>query len=144
MNHNSIFRNKVLNYSNCDILGICETFLRGEEYLCAEGFRFYGSNRKYIHKKATRGSAGVGAFVKKELLNTFDVKIIDEDIEGILWLEFAAKFSKYHFYVVVCYLPPAYTCKPVDSEIFFQSILNQMYSYQHKGKIYICGDMNAL
>jgi hypothetical protein len=45
--------------------------LRGEEYLCAEGFRFYGSNRKYIHKKATRGSAGVGAFVKKELLNTF-------------------------------------------------------------------------
>jgi hypothetical protein len=31
----------------------------------------------------TRGSAGGGAFVKKELLNTFDVKIIDEDIEGI-------------------------------------------------------------
>jgi hypothetical protein len=28
--------------------------------------------------------------VKKELLNTFDVKIIDEDIDGILWLEFAA------------------------------------------------------
>jgi hypothetical protein len=82
--------------------------------------------------------------VKKELLNTFDVKIIDEDIEGILWLEFAAKFSKCYFYVVVCYLPPADTCRPVDSEIFFQSLLNQMYSYQHKGKIYICDDMNAL
>ena len=60
--------------------------------------RFYIllKNIKYIHKKATRGSAGVGAFVKKELLHTFDVKIIDEDIEGILWLEFAAKFSKCH------------------------------------------------
>ena len=112
--------------------------------MCAEGFRFYGSNRKYIHKKATRGSAGVGAFVKKELLNTFDVKIIDEDIKGILWLKFVAKFSKCHFYVVVCYLLPADTCRPVDSEIFFQSLLNQMYSYQHKGKIYICDDMNAL
>jgi hypothetical protein len=31
----------------------------------------------------------------------------------------------------------------VDSKIFFQSLLNQIYSYQHKGKIYICGDMNA-
>jgi hypothetical protein len=81
--------------------------------------------------------------VKKELLHTFDVKIIDEDIEGILWLEFAAKFSKCHFYVVVCYLLPADTCRPVDSKIFFQSLLNQIYSYQHKGKIYICGDMNA-
>ena len=65
--------------------------------MCAEGFRFYGSNRKYIHKKATRGSAGVGAFVKKELLNTFDVKIIDEDIDGILWLEFAASFRNITF-----------------------------------------------
>ena len=143
MNDNSIFRNKVLNYSNCDLLGICETFLRGEEYLSVEGFRLYGSNKKCINKKATRGSAGVGAFVKKELLHTFDVKIIDEDIEGILWLEFAAKFSKCHFYVVVCYLLPADTCRPVNSEIFFQSLLNQIYSYQHKGKIYICGDMNA-
>jgi hypothetical protein len=53
--------------------------------LCVEGFRFYGSKRKYIHKKATRGSAGVGTLVKKELLHTFDVKIINEDIEGILW-----------------------------------------------------------
>ena len=96
------------------------------------GFRFYGSNRKYIHKKATRDSAGIGVFVKNELLNTFDVKIIDEDIEGILWLEFAAKFSKCHFYVVVCYLPLADTCRPMDSEIFFQSLLNQIYSYQHK------------
>ena len=60
-------------------------------------FRFYGSKRKYIHKNATRGSAGVGAFVKKELLNTFDVKIIDEDIEGILWLEFAANFRNVTF-----------------------------------------------
>ena len=48
-------------------------------------------------KKATRGSAGVDAFVKKELLHTFDVKIIDEDIDGILWLEFAASFRNVTF-----------------------------------------------
>ena len=74
--------------------------------MCVEGFRFYGSNKKYINKKATRGSAGVGAFVKKELLHTFDVKIIDEDIEGILWLEFSAKFSKCHFYSVLTRVDP--------------------------------------
>jgi hypothetical protein len=98
-------------------------------YTCQQGVSSIQLHKRYIHKKATRGSAGVGAFVKKELLNTFDVKIIDEDIKGILWLEFAAKFSKYHFYVVVCYLPLADTCRPVDSEIFFQSLLNQIYSY---------------
>ena len=115
-----------------------------EKSICVQKVLDFMEVIESIHtKKATRGSAGVCAFVKKELLNTFDIKIIDENIERILWLEFAAKFSKCHFYVVVCYLPPADTCRPVDSEIFFQSLLNQIYSYQHKGNIYICGDMNA-
>jgi hypothetical protein len=70
-------------------------------------------------------------FVKRELLHTFDVKIIDEDIEGILWLEFAAKFSKCHFYVVVCYLLPADTCRPVNSEIFFLSSLFCLYTFYY-------------
>jgi hypothetical protein len=44
--------------------------------------------------KATRNSAGIGVFVKNELLNTFDIKTIDEYIEGILCLEILAKFYK--------------------------------------------------
>jgi hypothetical protein len=115
VNANSIFRNKLLNYSNCDILGICETFLRGEEYLCVEGFRFYGSNRKYIHKKATRGSAGVGAFVKKELLHTFDVKIINEEYKSFLYVG-KNKFGLINF-EKISPNPRVYTCQQGVSSI---------------------------
>ncbi|VDI38103.1 Hypothetical predicted protein [Mytilus galloprovincialis] len=51
--------------------------------------------------------------------------------------------SSFCFCVAVCYLPPADTCKPVDSEVFFQNLLRQTYCYQRKGKVFICGDMNA-
>lgn len=69
--------------------------------------------------------------------------MVNNEIEGILWLEFKSKFSSNNFCIVACYLPPSDTCKPVDPEIYFQNLLNQIYCYQHKGKIFICGDMNA-
>jgi len=81
--------------------------------------------------------------VKNDIFNSFSVNTIDDEIEGILWLEFSAKKSNICFCVVVCYLPPADTCKPVDAEVFFQNLLRQIYCYQHKGNIFICGDMNA-
>ena len=142
-NDNSTFRKKVLEYSYCDILAICETFLRGNEFLSIDGFRFYGQNRQNIHSRANRGSGGVSFLIRNELLNLFDVKVIDDDIEGILWLDFESRMAiSDNFCVAVCYLPPSETCNPVDPELFFQSLLRQVYCYQHKGNIIICGDFN--
>ncbi|CAC5380484.1 unnamed protein product [Mytilus coruscus] len=89
-NENSIFRGKVLIYINSDIIGICETFLRGNERLHVDGFRFYGNNRKTLHKRATCGSAGVGASAKNNIVNMFDIHVLDKEEEGVLWLEFSA------------------------------------------------------
>ena len=106
-------------------------------------FRFYGNNRKALHKRATRGSEGVGPFVKNYILELFDIQILDEDEEGILWLEFSAKLTKLCFCVAIFYLPPADSRRQVGANVFFQTLLQQVYSYQHKGKKFICGDFNA-
>ena len=58
-NDNARFRKRVLEYSQCDILALTETFLRGEERLNIQGYVFFGHNRTAFHKNATRGSAGV-------------------------------------------------------------------------------------
>ncbi|VDI33576.1 Hypothetical predicted protein [Mytilus galloprovincialis] len=73
----------------------------------------------------------------------FDIHVLDEEEEGVLWLEFSAKLEKLCFCVAICYLPPADSCRPVDSDVFFRNLLHQIYSYQHKGKIFICGDFNS-
>lgn len=117
--------------------------MRGNESLNVDGYKFYGNNRKQIHKRATRGSAGVGAFVKNEVSNSFEISILDDNVEGILWLEFNSKITNSRFCVAICYLPPAESCRPVDADTFFHDLLQQVYIYQHKGKIIICGDFNA-
>ena len=94
---------------------MCETFLRGDEILNVDGFRFYGLNRQMLHQNANRGSGGVGILVKNELLDYFDIKVVNNEIEGILWLESKFKFSSNNFCIVACYLPPSDTCKPVGS-----------------------------
>lgn len=61
----AILRKCILEYFQCDVLALTETFLRGDKILNVEGYTFYGHNKPTFHKNTTRGSAGVGVLVKK-------------------------------------------------------------------------------
>ncbi|CAC5419448.1 unnamed protein product [Mytilus coruscus] len=113
-NDNSTFRKLVLEHSNSDILAICESFLREEEQLCVPGYKWIGHNRTNLHRNAVRGSGGVGAFIRSELFNSFDIEIIDKSVEGILWIYFNCKYSDLIFSLGMCYLPPSVSTRLND------------------------------
>ena len=58
MNDNSIFLNKVLNYSNCDILHICATSLRGENICVSKVLDFMEVIESIYTKSDERLSRG--------------------------------------------------------------------------------------
>jgi hypothetical protein len=48
------------------------------------------------------GSGGLGFFVKNSLLSEFNVKIINNSVVGILWLEFKHKVKDVYIYIYLC------------------------------------------
>ena len=78
--------------------------------------------------------------VKEELLNEFDVSILDESVEGTLWLKFTHKQNHLSFLTCVCYLVPAHLSYQVNASDFFDNLLCQISQYQQIGSFYICGD----
>ena len=38
-----------------------------------------------MHRNATRGSGGVGIFVRNNLFEQFNFELIDKSIDGVIW-----------------------------------------------------------
>ena len=107
------------------------------------GFQWFGQNRPQRHIRATCGSGGVGVLVKNSILNEFDVNILDDSVEGILWLSFVHKHDSFCFLSCVCYLVPANSSYSVNASDYFDNLLFHISQYQEMGTFYICGDFNA-
>ncbi|XP_071102383.1 uncharacterized protein [Haliotis cracherodii] len=128
----------------CDIFGVCETFLKNGSKLNVDGFTWYGNNRKNINKRAKRGSGGVGVFVKKTLTSDFIVEVLDDSDEDILFIKLSSqKNTDFNLVLCVCYLPPSCSSRTRDSERFFDTLLSKLYTYQNEGLVCICGDFNS-
>ena len=61
---------------------------------------------------------GVGDFLKQSLFQSYDVNMIDNDKEGILWLKLSPKGNETEFLCCVCYLPPINSTRNVDGNEF--------------------------
>jgi len=133
----------VLQNSDCDVFAVCETFLRGNEEPKVNGYTWYGNNRTSTHRNAVRGSGGVGVFVKSELLDEYDITPLDKSVEDILWIQLKCKSSNLSMCLAVCYLPPNESSRPIDQEMFFNNLLQQVYCNQNKGYTIILGDFNS-
>lgn len=132
----------ILN-KDLDILGIVETHLRNNDIINVDGYIWFGKNRHTLHPKAKKGSGGVGFLVKKDLMFNFNISVLDDTTEGILWLQCKCKVSDISMCICVCYLPPSGTSREVDSNAFFDTLMTQVYTYQKLGMFYICGDVNS-
>ena len=140
---NFIFRSEAVNYLNFDILGLAETHLKGHETIKLDGYLWFGHNRVELHRNAWSGSGGVGFLVKQDLLDSFDIKIEDKSSEGILWLSLKNFEDNSSFYACVCYLPPKHSTRSTDPCKFYDTLLSNIYEFQEKGMIFICGDVNS-
>ncbi|CAG2234439.1 unnamed protein product [Mytilus edulis] len=139
-NDNSNFRCHVVNALNFDILCLCETFLRESDKIHVEGYTCFQRNRDKVHVNSKRGSGGVAALVKNDLLKYYNVEILNSEVQDILWIKLSNENDI--ICLCVCYLPPENSVYN-DSLVFYTKLLEQVYMYQNIGKLYICGDFNS-
>ena len=85
----------------------------------------------------------VMCLVRNELLENFNVTTLDTSHEGIMWLRITSKLGDFSLCCAVCYLPPHDSCRAMDSSIFFDKLMEQLYTFQNMGKIILMGDYNA-
>ena len=126
-----------------DILGIAESHLTGSDSINLDGYKWYGNNRKGIHVHARTGSGGVGFLIRNEICTLFDIKVLDNSFEGILWLKMKHKLNGSCLLPCVCYLPPENSCRQADVNAFYDQLLASLYKYQNDGTVFICGDLNS-
>ena len=137
-------RVKCLKSADLDILAIAETHLREKESLSVPGYIWFGKNRSTNHVNANRGSGGVGILIKEHLLDWFDVSILDNSIDDMMWIKLKCKlYVLSAICLCVCYLPPVNSSRQVCPVEYFDKLLDCVYSYQTEGQIVLCGDFNS-
>ena len=53
-------RSAVIGFYSPDVVAVVESWLKGEDELVVEGYKWLGNNRRNLHKNAVRGSGGGG------------------------------------------------------------------------------------
>ena len=135
-------RQECLNSCDLDIIGIAETHLYNNQNIELDGYVWFGQNRKK-HIKAKKGSGGIGFLIKRNLLSSYNVEVVDSDTEGILWLCFNSKCNDDIFYSCVCYVPPSDSTRAIDLNEFYDALMYQVHSVCKDKFFFICGDFNA-
>jgi hypothetical protein len=87
--------------------------------LSFDKYLWFGNNRKKLHRNAWSGLGGVEFLVNKELFYYFDIDVIDDNSDDILWIKLSDKKVDVTYYMSVCYLPPKYSTRNVDANMFF-------------------------
>ena len=126
-----------------DIVCVSETFLTDQQEINVPGYKWFSNNRKHIAKRAWRGSGGVGILIRVGVLDKFDVAIISDKIEGILWIELINKNSRQGIGICSCYLPPTGSSRGDQSVEFFESLKALIIENYHVDDFIVCGDFNA-
>ena len=124
-NESSDFKSKVTEFLDLDILAISETFLKDNDCIQKDGYKFYGHNRLNIHKRAKRGSGGVGFLIKDSVFDTFDVFDLNKECDGIYWIKLMSKFSDVIFCLCVCYFPPENSAHIIDPNLAYANLIHQ-------------------
>ena len=71
------------------------------------------------------------------------VEILNDSIEGILWLKLCHKFENIVILPYVFYLPPENSSRNIDAHHFYDSLMKSNYEYQKDALIFLCGDLNS-
>ncbi|CAG2208741.1 unnamed protein product [Mytilus edulis] len=138
------FLAECVRYYNLHILGLVETHLTGNTGINIDGYTWFGLNRKEIHIRAKTGSGGVGILIRNDVRDEFNINIVEDNTDGIIWVKFEDKtFAHNCFYVCVIYLPPENSTRAVNIHEFFDILMTNIYTIPQGKPFYICGDWNS-
>ncbi|CAG2194034.1 unnamed protein product [Mytilus edulis] len=139
-----LLRENILTSLNCDVYGISETHLKDNEAIELDGYKWIGCNRRILSNKAWRGSGGIGFLIKNCILDNFDVDILDNSRDDILWINLKCKHDQnFMLYLCVCYLQPERSSRGNIAQEFYDHLLSQVYLYSSHNPVLICGDFNG-
>ena len=124
-------------------LSINETHQEGNNTVELEGYKWFPHNRSSKHVRTPKTHGGVSIFVKLYLLDIYNVKIIDKDIDGMIGIIFEDKVSGYTIVIFSCYLPPESSPWGRNAPDFCSHLLSQLYTYSDVDMVFVCGDFNA-
>ena len=73
------------------------------------------------------GSGGVCVFVSNKLLEVYQISVLDDTTDDILWLKFSSARNTENIVLCVCYLPPSESTRLNDPELFYTTLLDHVY-----------------
>ena len=85
----------------------------------------------------------MGMLLRNTLNIMLTITVLDYSVEDILWIILPHRGGIQSENIVLCIacLPPSeYVCTN-DPEAFYCSLLEQLYTYQNEGKMFICRDV---
>ena len=132
----------MIDFYRPDVMALVETWLKGEEEIVVDGYRWFGRNRRSLHRKALRGSGGVGLLVREEVLERCIVEVLDTDVEDVLWVRLSQE-NEEMLTLAVCYIPPESSSCGRGAEETLQLLAEQVEKFGSQGPLIICGDFNA-
>ncbi|CAC5379517.1 unnamed protein product [Mytilus coruscus] len=116
----------------------------GSNSVNVDGYCWYGHNRRNIHIRAKNGSGGVGLLVRNDFDQQFHIEIVDDNTDGIMWVQFKDKRCNANmFYVCVVYLPPENSTRAVNVHEFMETLMTHIYTNPQGNLFYPCGDFNS-
>ncbi len=86
-----------------------------------------------MHRRAHKGSGGVGFLIKDAVNEEFDITVLDDSHEDILWLGLKSKRCDVRINACVGYLSPQDSSRNVDPHDFYECLLSHIYMYQNDG-----------
>jgi exonuclease III len=140
---NKHLRQYLISNVKSDIFCLLETHLNKDDNIVCEGYTCFLNNRKVKNKKAPKASGGVAILVKEKLFDVFRVKVVDNEIDGILGIEFVHKLNEFSFVIFACYLSPDNSVWGRDPTTYFAHLMSQLYFHSDADAIFICGDLNG-
>ena len=95
-----------------------------------------------MHRRAPKGSGGVGVFLKDRLFRDYIVKVIDKS-EGVQGLKVKHNKSEFTLLVYSCYLLPENSPDGKGCSGIYAHMLSEIYAHDEVNGIMFCGDFNS-
>ena len=126
-----------------DFLSLTEIHIHDEilENLCIPGFRLISHKNRKKNLKSNTVPGGIRVFVKENSMKYFSA--VNHGNEDIVWAKINKEASgeKNDIFIGTCYFSP--TRGGADNDIKISTLMEDICSFQSKGHVLICGDLNA-
>ena len=81
--------------------------------------------------------------MKRSLREDYDISRLNDEHEGILWLNFKPKIGGESINCCVCYLLPVDSTRSIDCTECLETLMCQIHEYGAELLFYMRGDFNA-